>query len=323
MPRRVLPPLAAAAMLAGCGTTWKVEDIDGDGFTPAEGDCWDSMEALPGSGGKKGDQIYPGAVDPWYDGIDQNCDGLDDYDADGDGWVPAEYIGLETLGVPGSGQDHPPEADCWDAPVDAGPVPEFTVVTDADHPYPQPSADLVNPGAAAGQVLYERGWNPDVDGWVDFWYDGVDLNCDGVDEFDQDGDGHASQYHPDRDGNTGDDCIDGSPRDDANIAETPASDVHPGAAEVWWDGTDQDCDYEATVDCDFDADGFRGDPTVDIESLGTSACAFEDDEAVDCNDELASVFPTEDAEVFYNGADDNCDYADRDGDKDGDGSWAM
>ncbi|MEC8424443.1 MAG: hypothetical protein VX000_11750, partial [Myxococcota bacterium] len=27
MPRRVLPPLAAAAMLAVCGTTWKVEDI--------------------------------------------------------------------------------------------------------------------------------------------------------------------------------------------------------------------------------------------------------------------------------------------------------
>ena len=66
MMRRVISPLAALVVMTGCGTTWKVDDIDGDGFTPAEGDCWDSMEELPGSGGKKGDQIYPGAEDAWY-----------------------------------------------------------------------------------------------------------------------------------------------------------------------------------------------------------------------------------------------------------------
>ena len=322
MLRRALRPLAALALIAGCGTSWKVDDIDGDGVTSAEGDCWDSLEEVPGFG-VTGDQIYPGAADAWYDGLDQNCDGKDDYDADGDGYVPAEFIGLVTFGVPGSGVDHPAEPDCWDAEV-GGEIPsEFTVVVDADFPYPQPTADRVNPGAAPGASLYEAGWNTDADGWVDFWYDGVDLNCDGVDEFDQDGDGYASQHHADQDGVTGDDCIDGSPRDDVNLAETDAGDVNPGVAETWWDGTDQDCDYDTTVDCDADADGFRGDPTVDIESLGLSACGFEDEEAVDCNDELAEVFPTDDPEIFYNGADDNCDYSDRDGDKDGDGGWAM
>ena len=29
-----------------------------------------------------------GADDTWYDGVDSNCDGLSDYDQDGDGYVP-------------------------------------------------------------------------------------------------------------------------------------------------------------------------------------------------------------------------------------------
>jgi hypothetical protein len=40
-------------------------DIDGDGFC-ADIDCND-----------QNDSVYPGAVDPANDGIDQNCDGYD------------------------------------------------------------------------------------------------------------------------------------------------------------------------------------------------------------------------------------------------------
>ena len=36
-------------------------------------------------------------------GIDSNCDKADDFDQDGDGFVPDEYEGIETLDVVGTG----------------------------------------------------------------------------------------------------------------------------------------------------------------------------------------------------------------------------
>ena len=53
-----------------------IEDVDedGDGFTVAEGDCDDADPS-----------VFPGAEDAWYDGIDSDCAGDDDYDQDGDG----------------------------------------------------------------------------------------------------------------------------------------------------------------------------------------------------------------------------------------------
>ena len=68
---------------------------------------------------------------------------------------------------------------------------------------------------------------------IEQWYDNVDQNCDELDDFDADADGHKSSDHG------GDDCNDGD------------RDVHPGAEEVWYDKVDQDCDDRN----DFDADG--------------------------------------------------------------------
>jgi MYXO-CTERM domain-containing protein len=58
----------------------------------------------------------------------------------------------------------------------------------------------------------------------DAWYDGVDSDCDGADDYDQDGDGSAYAF----DG--GGDCDDVDPA------------VHPGAVDPPGDGVDADCD---------------------------------------------------------------------------------
>ena len=51
-------------------------DADGDGYRPSEGDCDESDAA-----------VNPGAEEVWYDGLDGDCAGGDDYDQDGDGWA--------------------------------------------------------------------------------------------------------------------------------------------------------------------------------------------------------------------------------------------
>jgi hypothetical protein len=57
-------------------------DHDGDGYTGEEGDC-DDLDPT----------VNPGAADTWYDGVDQDCDGADDYDADDDGFQSDAYGG--------------------------------------------------------------------------------------------------------------------------------------------------------------------------------------------------------------------------------------
>lgn len=66
----------------GGGTDGGGTDDDGDGFTEEEGDCND-----------EDDSIYPEAPDVWYDGIDSNCDGWNDYDSDRDGYSSNRYGG--------------------------------------------------------------------------------------------------------------------------------------------------------------------------------------------------------------------------------------
>jgi hypothetical protein len=60
------------------------DDYDGDG-SPATEDCDDYDPAR-----------YPGALDPWGDTTDSNCDGADGVDADGDGY-PGNTVAPELL----------------------------------------------------------------------------------------------------------------------------------------------------------------------------------------------------------------------------------
>ncbi len=138
-------------------------------------------------------------------------------------------------------------------------------------------------------------------GGLDEPYDGTDADCGGGDDYDADGDGHASAAHG------GDDCFDSA--DDAvpvladdcgERTSTPEPvDVHPGAADEAYDGIDSDCSGGS----DFDADGD-----------GYSRCT-------ECNDADAAVYPNDGAEVWYNGVDENCDG--NDGDQDADGYVAA
>ncbi len=271
---------AMVALLAGCNflpddLVDQSYDPDGDGVSWPE-DC-DSTRA----------DRYPDAPEVPYDGIDQDCAGDDDYDLDGDGWVPDAYLGLVTEGVEGSGAL--PGGDCWDEQAVVG---EFAVVTgwqDAlghDLAWVQPTAAEVHPEA------------------TEIWYDGVDQDCDGQNDFDRDGDGYRSAGYPDQSGSLGNDCIDGALLDEQNPAGSPAEEVNPAAEEIWYDGTDQDCDGN---DCDQDGDGYDG---------GDGDYC----EAEECDDLDAEINP-EGGVVWYNGVDEACDG--NDGDQDGDGYWAS
>ncbi|MEQ1564340.1 MAG: MopE-related protein [Myxococcota bacterium] len=195
-----------AALLAAChdGETGPV-DADRDGVFALQ-DCDDQSA-----------QVFPGADEVPYDGIDQDCDGADLVDADRDGADALEVGGddcddLDAASHPGA--DEVPydgvDQDCDGADLDDQDDDGFPGDADCDDLDP-----TRHPGA------------------LDRADDGVDQNCDAVDGLDGDLDGFASEA------SLGDDC------DDADPARNPAAD------EVWYDGVDQDCDDA----CDHDQDG--------------------------------------------------------------------
>jgi hypothetical protein len=59
-------------------------DHDFDGVSPDDGDCDDANP-----------DVFAGAVDTWYDGIDTDCDAWSDYDADRDGFDAVAYAGAD------------------------------------------------------------------------------------------------------------------------------------------------------------------------------------------------------------------------------------
>ena len=160
---------------------WYV-DQDGDGFG-VEIETLIACEAPEGFVNNREDcddedgDIFPEAVEIWYDGIDQNCDEANDYDQDGDGQDSSEYDGTDCddqnidvyLGAP----------DTWYDGIDSN--------CDGTSDYDQDGD---------GQDASEYGGNDcnDEDAAIntsatEIWYDGIDQNCSGDTDYDQNGDG--------------------------------------------------------------------------------------------------------------------------------------
>ncbi len=105
---------------------------------------------------------------------------------------------------------------------------------------------------------------------VEVWYDGLDGDCGGDDDFDADSDGYSSDTYG------GTDCDDSDPA------------FSPGVDETWYDGVDSNCD--SAGDDDADGDGF------DSDAHG----------GTDCDDDDAEVNPSAD-ESGLDGVDNDCD----------------
>jgi hypothetical protein len=231
------------------------DDVDADGSSVWLGDCDDTDP-----------RTYPGAVDRWYDGLDRNCAGDDDFDADADGhrgeagggddcddFDPWAYPGAPERWYDGldqacdGGSDYDADADGFDTEAFGG--------TDCDDRDTDvfPGADEVWYDGVDQDCLGDSDFDQDGDGTdagpggdcddldatvgpsaVETWYDGVDQDCDGSSDYDQDQDGHTSAAWG------GDDCDD-----------TDGS-IHAGAPEIWYDGIDQDCDPATERDADGD-----------------------------------------------------------------------
>jgi hypothetical protein len=185
-------------------------DFDQDGVLEAN-DCND-----------RDAEIFPGASDAWYDGVDQDCAGDDDFDADADGHRSVDSGGLDC--DDSDATVSPDASETWYDGVDQDCSGDDDFDADRDgYPLESDSGELDCDDT-----------RPDVKpGGVEVWYDGIDGDCAGDDDYDADADSFASALYG------GDDC------DDSD------EDIHPDAVEVWYDGVDSDCD-EAD---DFDADG--------------------------------------------------------------------
>ncbi|MBM4369389.1 MAG: putative metal-binding motif-containing protein, partial [Deltaproteobacteria bacterium] len=304
------------------------DDLDGDGFAEAEGDCDDA----DGS-------VFPGAAE-LCDGIDQDCDGTAD-----DGLLSTWYVDADADGYGGDSSREACEpasnevatpGDCDDADDAINPASvevcderdndcdgdtdegvSTTWYADADRDgFGDPAVPIEGCNAPEDYVPD----NTDCDDSSPLVYPGnpevcdeLDNDCDGeVDDgvritfyADVDGDGHGDPgvtdvacALPTGYSATGDDC------DDNDKA------ISPSASELC-NGVDDDCDGDIDEDSALDASTWYADADGDgygDGSVATTACAAPVGylaDATDCDDGDATVSPG--AAEYCNGIDDDCD----------------
>ncbi len=268
--------LLVAASLGGCA--WVTpEDIarrapelddDADGV-PKSRDCNDDDPT-----------VAPTFPEIWYNGVDNDCRGDDDYDQDLDGFVADAYVGLATAGAEGTGAL--PGGDCDDSPV-------------------RPETDESDSTLPFGPRVSPR--QPDT------WYDGVDQDCSGNDDYDMDGDG----YVPDAYATFPTRYVEGSGALPGGDCDDEEPDVHADQDEQWYDGLDRDCD--GADDYDRDGDGWVPADVTYRPTAGVPGTGQLD--VGDCDDDDASIHDGA-PDAWYDGVDSNC-RGDDDYDRDLDG----
>ncbi len=165
-------------------------DLDGDGYSIADGDCDESDPSA-----------HPGAEETWYDGVDQDCEVGDDWDADGDGE-------RSTL--------HPDGGDCDDTDPDVYPGADDDSVDGVDQDCD--GTDGPGGGDDGGGTGGEGGGGDDGGG------------DDGSEDEDVDGDGSPASV----------DCNDAEPRAYPGADET-CGDGIDNDCDGFTDDLDADC----------------------------------------------------------------------------------
>ncbi len=243
--------LPVLTLLVACASS---QDQDHDGFGVLQGDCDDHD-----------DTIHPAAPEV-CNGLDDDCDGDVDDDAEGGDWFYVDADG-DGWGLAAYAEQHCAEAvDGW--ALQRGDCNDY------------------DPGVHPGADELCNGADDDCDGRSDegaadaaTWY------------ADDDGDGWGDDAHtwpaceqPDGWISQGGDCDDGDP------------DVHPEAEEVCWSPGDDDCDGEPNEQDAAGCDTFYEDADGDGHG-GAGACFCEAVEpwlletSTDCDDLDASIHP--------------------------------
>ena len=248
------------------------DDLDGDGYSTCSEDCDDNDAS-----------VHPNAVDTWYDGLDSNCDGADDFDQDGDGEQDASAGYCDDAAYTN-------QTDC----ENAGECDDVSYLTEID---------CLNNGVCSDTqyaneidcVSASETWTDNT--WTAYSYSWTLVN--GTDCNDTDPNIYSTAPEV-CNGGVDDDC------------DGLLDDADPSMLEE-----DMNAYYE-----DHDGDGFGVDSTETFACTFPVGSGFGYvDQGGDCNDDLNNNGAAQNpgvTEIYYDGADGDCS-GDSDYDSDGDG----
>jgi hypothetical protein len=257
--------------------------------------------------------IYPGATDPPGDGIDQNCDALQDCyrDLDGDSWGSAAVVQSQSVGCIGAGIS-PRTGDCNDSNNAVYPNQTETpnngldqdcdgfedCYTDADGDSYGTSTvaesatlSCVAAGVSSNQSDCNDA-NPAIKpGAVEVLNNGIDENCDGLEScyVDLDNDGFGGTNSTLSASIT---CsVAGVSPNNTDCNDTAQGfRINPSATEQPADNLDQNCDGLESCYIDNDRDNF-GTTLLTTSSTLTCVASGVSNNDDDCNDNNNAIYP--------------------------------